>query len=84
MFVLLRADAMVNPPMSSIIVGENICEKTKLYGISLKLFKLLFITMRAHCVASVLDNLFPSGFRITLNITSSSGTKIEVTKRGMA
>ena len=28
MAVLLRADAMVKPPMSSMIVGENITEKT--------------------------------------------------------
>lgn len=30
MFVLLRAEAIVKPPISSMIVGENICEKTKL------------------------------------------------------
>jgi hypothetical protein len=30
MFVLLRAEAMVNPPMRSIIVGENIWENTYL------------------------------------------------------
>jgi hypothetical protein len=30
MLVLLRADAMVNPPMSSIMVGENITEKMNL------------------------------------------------------
>lgn len=28
MAVLLKADAMVKPPMSSIIVGENMTEKT--------------------------------------------------------
>jgi hypothetical protein len=30
MFVLLIADAIVKPPMSSMIVGENITEKTYL------------------------------------------------------
>lgn len=30
MFVLLRADAIVKPPIRSMIVGENICEKTYL------------------------------------------------------
>ena len=29
-FVLLRAEAIVKPPMSSMIVGENICEKMNL------------------------------------------------------
>lgn len=32
MFVLLRADAMVKPPISSMIVGENITEKMYLFG----------------------------------------------------
>lgn len=84
MFVLLRADAIVNPPMSSMIVGENICEKTKLHEVNLKLLRLLRITKRAYCVASGLDKVFPPESRMTLNITSSSGTRIEVTKRGMA
>ena len=30
MLVLLRADDMVNPPMRSMIVGENMIEKTHL------------------------------------------------------
>lgn len=30
MFVLLNADEMVNPPIRSIMVGENICENTYL------------------------------------------------------
>ena len=30
MLVLLKADEIVKPPMSSIIVGENIAEKTNL------------------------------------------------------
>lgn len=30
MLVLLRAEAIVKPPIRSIIVGENICEKTYL------------------------------------------------------
>ena len=32
MAVLLRADAIVNPPMRSMIVGENMTEKTYLGG----------------------------------------------------
>lgn len=31
-FVLLRADDIVNPPMRSIMVGENMIEKTYLEG----------------------------------------------------
>ena len=34
MFVLLSADEIVKPPMSNIIVGENIMEKTYLFQIS--------------------------------------------------
>lgn len=34
MFVLLSADEIVKPPMSNIIVGENIMEKTYLEQIS--------------------------------------------------
>lgn len=30
MFVLLKAEEMVKPPMSSMIVGENMIEKTYL------------------------------------------------------
>jgi hypothetical protein len=35
--VLLRADEIVNPPMSNIIVGENIMEKTYLEQMFVKI-----------------------------------------------
>jgi hypothetical protein len=35
MFVLLNAEAMVNPPMSSMIVGENMTENTYLQSVSM-------------------------------------------------
>lgn len=34
MFVLLNADEMVNPPMSSMMVGENMIENTYLKNFS--------------------------------------------------
>jgi hypothetical protein len=35
MFVLLNAEEMVNPPMSSMIVGENMIENTYLQSVSM-------------------------------------------------
>jgi hypothetical protein len=37
MFVLLNAEAIVKPPMSNIIVGENMAENMNLQGMLVKL-----------------------------------------------
>jgi len=46
-FVLLRADEIVKPPMSNIIVGENIMEKTYLKQMLVAKIQRRFLEKRA-------------------------------------
>lgn len=84
MLVLLRADAIVNPPIKSMIVGENMTEKIYLkdheHPESSKVEK------QTHFVAALVLNrsFFPSEDRIVRNRARRKGTMIEVTNRGIA
>ena len=85
MLVLLNADEMVKPPIRSMIVGENMMEKTYLRGDDVT--RLGFSSMtanRTYFVASGVDIGIPSLSRMTRSSTSSKGTNIEVTNKGMA
>lgn len=83
MFVFESAAAIVKPPIRSMIVGENITEKTQLpvyeYGTSsLK-------PAYTHRVAAAgLNRPFVSVSRITRSHTSNAGIMVEVTKSGIA
>jgi hypothetical protein len=82
-FVFESAAAIVKPPMRSIIVGENITEKTQLKVHEYHLFS----PSRKHTrrVAAAGLNRSPvSASRITRSHTSKAGTMVEVTKRGIA
>jgi hypothetical protein len=80
--VLLSAEEMVKPPMSSMMVGENIIEKTYLNAVS----QLIQPHRRwqAYFVASMVDMGDPSSERMTWNQMSSMGTAIDVANKGMA
>lgn len=84
MLVLLRADAIVNPPIKSMIVGENMTEKMYLknheHPGSSKFEK------KIHFVAALVLNrsCFPSEDRIVRNRARRKGTIIEVTNSGIA
>ena len=81
-FVLLIAEAIVKPPISNMIVGENMTLNTYLKTPKIQL---LTIFPSTHLVASgvvILSNV-PSR-RITRRQTTSRGTSIEVTNRGIA
>jgi len=84
MLVLLRADAIVNPPIKSMIVGENITEK--IYLESDEHPESSKGEGYTHFVASLVFNrsYFPSADRIVRNTASRKGTKIDVTNRGIA
>jgi hypothetical protein len=84
MLVLLRADAIVNPPIKSIIVGENMTE-----NIYLKSYELPESSKgeeKTHFDAALVLNRssFPSEDRIVRKIARRKGTIIEVTNRGIA
>ena len=81
MFVLLKADEIVKPPISNMIVGENIAEKTDLK----RIFKSnrLYIN-EAYFAAAGGAIWTPSLSRMTWNKTRSNGTSNEVTKSGIA
>jgi hypothetical protein len=84
MLVLLRADAIVNPPIKSMIVGENMTEKMYLknreHPESSKSGK------HTHFVAALVLNRcsVPSEDRIVRNRARRKGTMIEVTNKGIA
>jgi hypothetical protein len=82
--LLLNALAMVKPPMRSMIVGENICEKTYLQ--QCKTSKVDEKKTTTNFVASVVESRFGSSppERITRKRTSNSGTQRLVTNRGIA
>ncbi len=85
MLVLLNAEDMVNPPMSNMIVGENICWKMYLKQTKYE-WRIPSNRTNAHFVASGASRGFLSGSgpRSTWKQTSKSGTSIEVTNKGMA
>lgn len=84
MLVLLRADAIVNPPIKSMIVGENMTEK--MYLKNHERPESSKSGEHTHFVASLVLNRFsvPSVDRIVRNRASRKGTIIEVTNRGIA
>jgi hypothetical protein len=81
--VLLSAEAIVNPPIRSIIVGENIWEKIYLGEVNMTT---AYEGMAAYFVASDVESLVcaSSDDRMTRRRTKRRGTNIEVTKRGIA
>ena len=84
MAVLLKADAIVNPPINSMMVGENMTEKMYLTMVRVTRFG----DLNTYLVASGVVNrvITPSSSvpRITRKQTKSSGTSIDVTNKGMA
>lgn len=84
--VLLNAEAIVKPPIRSIIVGENITENIHLGKYQPKGIDKWF---NAHLVASGLVRrvVLPSGAageRMARSVTSSRGTRRDVTNSGIA
>jgi hypothetical protein len=71
---------MVKPPMRSMIVGENICEKTNLQHIT-QLF-ISLVDRNTYEVASFVFSRLSLSTK-TRKSTSNNGTNIEVTKRGI-
>lgn len=83
MAVLLNADAMVKPPMRSMMVGENIWEKMYLRWLSWRAS--MGKAIRPYFVASdVSKRSVPSEDRMILRVTRRKGTQRDVTKRGIA
>lgn len=85
MLVLLRADDMVNPPMSNIIVGENMTENTNLYQVR-KIPRIRGEPGRTDSVACFGVSCSPRspGPLMALRQTSNRGTMSDVTNNGMA
>jgi len=83
--VLLRADAIVNPPINSIMVGENMTENIYLGVVRVADPR---GDLNTYLVASggVKRVTTPSSsvLRITRKQTKSNGVSIDVTNRGMA
>jgi hypothetical protein len=83
MLVLLSADEIVNPPIRSMMVGENMMENT--YLVANENEVTILECGLAHLVASGVDSRSsPSWDRITRRQTSNRGTNMDVTNRGMA
>jgi hypothetical protein len=82
MLVLLRAEEIVNPPIRSMIVGENMTENIYLH-------RVVSISEDIDCsgtyfVASGVDKAAPSSPRMTCKQTNRSGTHVDVTNKGIA
>lgn len=84
MLVLLKADEIVKPPISNMIVGENIAEKTNLRTIFSRTIRNREGFHVSYCVAAGGAIGTSSSSRMTRNKTRSSGTNIDVTKSGIA
>jgi hypothetical protein len=76
--------AMVKPPIRSMIVGENICEK--MYLSSERVSCTVHRSTSTHLVASdaVMRRSASLSVRNTRKNTTSSGTESEVTNNGIA
>jgi hypothetical protein len=85
MLVLLSADEMVKPPIRSMMVGENMVEKTHLHTGSVS-GRGIAATERGftYLVASGVDNRSPWSFRMTRSKMRRSGTNMDVTNNGIA
>lgn len=83
--VLDKTAAIVKPPIRSMMVGENICEKMYLEFVSIRKIP-RNAEFDAYLVASDAGNLVSasSDDRNTLSNTTRNGTASEVTKSGIA
>jgi hypothetical protein len=82
MLVLLRAEEIVNPPIRSMIVGENMTE-------NIYLNRVLNISENSsneitYFVASGADRAVPSSPWMTCKQTNRRGTHVDVTNKGIA